>query len=477
MTTADGPAARAPRLGWVLGLTSVAYFMVVLDSLVVVTALPRMQHDLHVGLATLQWTVNAYGIAFAAGIITAAALGDRLGRRRVFFTGLALFTLASAACAVAPTVSTLVAARAVQGLGGAAVLPLSLTILTTAFPARRRGTIVGVYGGLAGLAVAVGPLVGGAVTEGLDWHWIFWINVPIGVAAGLLSLRLLPESFGPPARLDLPGVGLVSAGVVALVWGLVRAGQAGWGSAEVITSLAAGAALLAGFLVWEARAAAPMLPLRMLRIRAFAAGNATGFLMTGSTFAAAFFVAQYFQFALGYSPLATGLWLLPWTATPMLVSPVAGALSDRIGRRPLIVTGLLLQAAGFGWVALTAAPGTSTLELVLALLLAGVGISMALPTVPTAVLSAVAPAEMGKASGISNTMQRFGAVFAVAIGSSVFAAYGHLGSPASVTAGFRPALAVAAGLSLLGTLTALAITARRAQAVDAPEPAKVRVAA
>jgi MFS family permease len=235
--------------------------------------------------------------------------------------------------------------------------------------------------------------------------------------------------------------------------------------------------LLAGFLAWEARAAAPMLPLRMLRIQAFAAGNATGFLMTGSTFAAAFFVAQYFQFALGYSPLATGLWLLPWTATPMLVSPVAGALSDRIGRRPLIVTGLLLQAAGFGWVALAAAPGTSTLELVLALLLAGVGISMALPTVPTAVLSAVAPAEMGKASGISNTMQRFGAVFAVAIGSSVFAAYGHLGSPASVTAGFRPALAVAAGLSLLGTLTALAITARRARTVDAAEPAKVRVAA
>ena len=348
---AAGPPARPPaRRGWVLGLTSAAYFMVVLDALVVITALPQMQRDLHVGLPALQWTVNSYGIAFAAGIITAAALGDRLGRRRVFISGLALFTLASAACALAPSVPALVAARAVQGLGGAAVLPLSLTILTAAFPAPRRGMIVGVYGGLAGLAVAVGPLVGGVVTEGLDWHWIFWVNVPIGVAASLLSLRLLPESYGAPARLDLPGVTLVSAGAVCLVWGLVHTGQAGWGGAGTIAALAVGAVLVAAFFWREGRTPEPMLPPRLLRIRAFAAGNVTAFLMTGSTFAAAFFVAQYFQFALGYSPLATGVRLLPWFATPMLVSPAAGALSDRIGRRPLIVSGLLLQAIGFGWV-------------------------------------------------------------------------------------------------------------------------------
>jgi EmrB/QacA subfamily drug resistance transporter len=464
------------RRGWVLGLTSAAYFMVVLDALVVITALPRMQLDLHVGLPALQWTVNSYGIAFAAGIITAAALGDRLGRRRVFTAGVALFTLASAACALAPTASVLIAARAVQGLGGAAVLPLSLTILTAAYPAERRGAIVGIYGGLAGLAVAVGPLVGGAVTEGLDWHWIFWVNVPIGVAVGLLALRFLPESHGAPARLDLPGVGLMSASVVGLVWGLVRAGQAGWGSAEVILSLAAGAALLAAFFARESRAPDPMLPLRLLRIRSFAAGNATAFLMTGATFAAGFLVAQYFQFALGYSPLDTGVRLLPWLATPMLIAPVAGAASDRIGRRPVIVTGLLLQAAGLGWVALKASPATGNLQLVLALLVAGVGISMALPTVPTAVLSSVAPPEMGKASGIAVMMQRFGAVFAVAIASSVFAAHGHLGSPAGVTAGFRPALAVSAALSLLGAVTALAITARRRETVRA-EPATAAVRA
>jgi len=482
--TADGQvtAARpAPqpkiRRGWVLGLTSAAYFMVVLDALVVITALPRMQLDLHVGLTALQWTVNAYGIAFAAGIITAAALGDRLGRRRVFITGVALFTLASAACAVAPSVSVLIAARAVQGLGGAAVLPLSLTILTAAYPAERRGAIIGIYGGLAGLAVAIGPLVGGAVTEGLDWHWIFWVNVPIGVAVSLLALRLLPETYGAPARLDLPGVALVSAGVVALVWGLVRTGQAGWTSPEIVITLAAGAALLAAFFAWESRAPEPMLPLRLLRIRAFAAGNATAFLMMGATFGAGFLVAQYFQFALGYSPLGTGVRLLPWLATPMLISPVAGAVSDRIGRRPMIATGLLLQAAGFGWVALKASPAAGNPQLVLALLVAGVGISMALPTVPTAVLSSVAPPEMGKAAGISTMMQRFGAVFAVAIASSVFAANGHLGSPAAVTAGFRPALAVCAALSLLGAVTALGIAARQRETAVAAEPARAGIAA
>jgi EmrB/QacA subfamily drug resistance transporter len=380
-----------------------------------------------------------------------------------------LFTLASAACALAPSASLLIAARAVQGFGGATVLPLSLTILTTAFPAERRGTIVGIYGGLAGLAVAAGPLVGGAVTQGLDWHWIFWINVPLGVAATPLALRLLPESYGAPARLDFPGVALVSSGAVAVVWGLVRASVSGWGSAEVVVTLALGAVLLAAFVYWESRADEPMVPLRLFGIRAFAAGNATTFLMSGAIFGAGFLVIQYAQLARGYSPLSTGVRLLPWLATPMFVSPVAGALSDRIGRRPVIATGLLLQTLGFCWVALNASAGASYLELALPLLVAGVGISMALPTVPTAVLSAVAPEEMGKAAGVNTMMQRFGSVFAVAIATAVFTAYGHLGSPNSVTNGFKPALAVCAALSMLGTLTALGITPGRTEAIAALE--------
>ncbi|HXW58450.1 MAG TPA: MFS transporter, partial [Solirubrobacteraceae bacterium] len=232
------------RLGWVVALTATAYFMVVLDALVVVTALPHMQRDLHVGVSSIQWTVNAYGIAFAAGIITAAALGDRFGRRLVFASGLALFTLASAACALAPNLSELIVARTVQGLGAAAVLPLSLTILTTAFPPEKRGMIVGLYGGLAGLAVALGPIIGGAITQAIDWHWIFWINVPIGLVAVLLSSRLLPESHGAPGRLDLAGVSLVTVGVVALVWALTRANEVGWASAETAGTLVAGGLLL-----------------------------------------------------------------------------------------------------------------------------------------------------------------------------------------------------------------------------------------
>jgi EmrB/QacA subfamily drug resistance transporter len=451
MTMTDAPTT-APRLGWVVALTSTAYFMVVLDSVVVITALPRMQSDLHVSLSSLQWTLNAYGIAFAAGIITAAALGDRFGRRRVFTIGLALFTVASVACALAPSLSDLIVARAVQGLGGAVVLPLSLTILTGAFPVQRRGMIVGIYGGLAGLAVAMGPIVGGAVTQSLDWHWIFWINVPVGVAAVLLGLRLLPESYGAPERLDLVGVALITSGVVALVWALSRADQVGWSSAEVVATLVAGTGLLVVFCVWESSVREPMVPLRLFAVRDFAIGNVTTFLMSGAIFAGGLLVTEEFQLARHYSPVGAGVRLLPFFATPMLVSPLAGALSDRVGRRPIIVVGLSMLTAGFVWVAWRGSLSTSWIELVIALLIAGVGISMALPTVPTAVLSAVAPHEMGKASGINYMAQRFGAVLAVAIGSTVFATHGGLESAAAVTAGFKPALwacAVFAGLSAL----------------------------
>jgi EmrB/QacA subfamily drug resistance transporter len=306
-----------------------------------------MQRELHADLASLQWTVNSYGIAFAAAIITAAALGDRFGRRRVFNLGLALFTLSSAACALAANTGELILARTVQGVGAAVVMPLSLTILTTTFPPERRGRIVGIYGGLAGLAVAAGPIVGGVVAERLGWHWIFWLNVPIGLIALALGTRLLPESHGAPERLDLVGVALVSSGVAGLVWALVRANGIGWSSPEILGTLLAGGALLLAFVSWERKAREPMVPMRLFRNSAFAAGNLTTFLMSGATFAAAFLITQEFQFARGYSPIAAGLRLLPFFGTPMVVSPLAGALSDRIGRRPIMLTGLALQAVGY----------------------------------------------------------------------------------------------------------------------------------
>ena len=460
---------------WTLLLTSVAFFMVAMDALVVTTALPAIQRDLHASVSTLEWTVNAYSLTFAAGIITAAALGDRLGRRSVFAGGLALFTLASAACALAPTAGWLLAARTVQGIGAAAVMPLSLTILTSSFAPERRGAVIGIWGAIGGLAVASGPVIGGAITQGIDWHWIFWANVPVGLLATAGAIARLAPSRGPDARLDLPGLALATAAVTSLVWGIVRSGAAGWGSDEVLAALLAGTALLAAFVAWERRAPAPMLPPRLFANRGFAAANAGAFLMIGALMGAAFLVSQYFQFALGDSPLETGVRILPWTATSILITPLAGKLSDRVGPRPLILAGLLLQGAGLGWLALSATTGSSYAGLVLPLLTAGVGISMAFPTVPAAALDAVAAADMGKASGANSTMQRFGGVFGVAIVTAVFAANGHLGSPASFAAGFQPALGVAAALSMLGATSALLVARRPGSATStvaeiAPEP-------
>jgi EmrB/QacA subfamily drug resistance transporter len=454
---------------WTLALTSIAFVMVTLDALVVVTALPAIHRELGADLAQLEWTINAFTLAFAASIITAAALGDRFGRRRVFVVGLAVFTAASAACALAPSAVLLVAARTVQGVGAAMVMPLSLTILVGAFPPERRGAIVGVWGALGGLGVAGGPLVGGAVTQGLDWHWIFWVNVPIGALAILLSLVRLPESRGPATRLDLAAVALVGTGASGIVWGLIRAGEIGWGAPEVLATVGLGLALLAAFILWEARAKEPMLPLRLFRSRAFTASIVTGFLLSGSIFSAAFLVAQFFQIGLGYSPLEGGLRVLPWTATPLFIAPIGGALSDRLGRRPLLFTGLALQAAGFAWLAAIASTATEYGLMVAPLVLAGIGISLALPVAPTAVLGSVSPADVGKASGVNSTMQRFGSAFAIAVASAVFAANGQLSSAAGFTAGFRPALIVVAALSLLGALSALAIS-RQPSPARAPAP-------
>jgi EmrB/QacA subfamily drug resistance transporter len=467
--TREPRPGAGPRLPLVLALTSVAFFMVALDALVVVTALPAIHAQLGGSIDTLEWAVNSYALTFAAGIITAATLGDRLGRRRVYVVGLVLFSVASAACALAPSAGLLIAARVVQGIGAAAVTPLSLTILTGVFGPARRGAVVGIWGGIGGLAVAGGPLVGGAVVQGLDWHWIFWLNVPIGLTAAVLSAIFLPESRAGAAKLDLIGVPLAVGSAVAIAWGLVHAGEAGWGDTGVVASLLGGAVLLAGFVYREHTATEPMLPLRLFRIRAFSAANLAGFAMSGAIFSAAFLTVQYFQLGLGYSPLATGLRLLPWTATPAVVAPLAGALADRIGTRPLLVTGLTLQAGGLAWIAHAAAAGAGYGGFVAPLIVAGVGVSMALPATPAAALGAVPPADLGRASGVNNTLQRFGGAFGIAIVTSVFSASGQLGSAAGVVAGYRPALAVSAGLSLLGAVAAIAVGRRRPQ--PAPQPA------
>ena len=340
------------RPWWTFAIVSVALFMVVLDNLVVTTALPSIRAELGGGLQALEWTVNAYTLTFAVLLLTGAALGDRFGRRRMFVIGLAIFTFASAGAALAPTTGALIAARALQGAGAAIVTPLTLTLLSTAFPPEKRGLAIGAWSGISGLGVALGPLVGGAVVEGISWHWIFWLNVPIGLVLAPLAHRRLAESYGPGGRLDLGGLALAGLGLLGVVYGIVRGAELGWTSGTVLGSIAiAGAILLAAFVAWELRTPAPMLPMRFFRSRAFAASNGVSFAMYFGVFGSIFLLAQFFQVTQGMSPLEAGLRTLPWTAMPMFVAPVAGLLSDRIGSRPLMATGLALQALAIGWLA------------------------------------------------------------------------------------------------------------------------------
>jgi EmrB/QacA subfamily drug resistance transporter len=390
---------------WTLTIVSVALFMVTLDNLVVTNALVSIREDLGATLEELEWTVNAYTLSYAVFLLTGAALGDRLGRRSMFTVGLIMFTVASAAAALAASTEALIAARALQGLGAAIVTPLSLTLLSEAFPANRRGLALGIWSGVAGLGVALGPVVGGAVVEGFSWQWIFWLNVPIGIALAPAARTLLRESHGPNKSLDIPGVALASAGLLGVVLGIVRAQSLGWTSTMVLTSIGAGLILLVAFVVWELRSPAPMLPMRFFQNRAFAATNAVSLAMFFGTFGSIFLLAQFFQAAQGYSPLEAGLRTLPWTAMPIFVAPVAGLLSDRIGSRPLMAAGLALQSAGLAWLATVSEATVPYGTLVPGFVMAGTGMALTFAPAANAVLGAVRQEEAGQASGATNTIR------------------------------------------------------------------------
>jgi EmrB/QacA subfamily drug resistance transporter len=477
MTRTDATAPTS-RTAWVFAITSVAAFMAALDNLVVTMALPSIQRDLGAGLGELEWTVNAYTLTFAVLLLTGAALGERFGRRRLFVLGLAIFTVGSAGAALAPDLELLLAARALQGVGGAIVTPLSLTILTSAVPPERRGLAIGAWSGISGLGVALGPVVGGAVVEGISWHWIFWLNVPIGALTILLALRTLGERREPAARLDLPGLALAGLGLLGIVYGLVRGNQAGWSSAEVMVSLAAGAVLVGSFVAWELRAPAPMLPMRFFRNRTFAATNAVSFLMYLGLFGSAFLLAQFLQTAHGYGPLEAGLRTLPWTAVPLFVAPLAGALSDRIGGRPLMIGGLALQAAALAWIAAVASPTVPYGQLAPGFFAAGVGMSFVLAPVANTVLSAVEPHETGQASGANNAIRELGGVFGVAILAAIFNGAGGYASPAAFVDGLGPAiLAGAAAMALAGAVALLVPgLSRHRPAAAGPAPRRLRPA-
>jgi EmrB/QacA subfamily drug resistance transporter len=471
---ADSTAARRT---WVVVLTGVASMMAALDTVVVATALSTVRLHLHASVAQLEWTVNAYNLSFAVLLMTAAALGDRLGRRRMFTFGLGLFSIASAACALSSDVGFLIAARAVQGAGAAFILPLALALLTAAFPPQKRGTAIGMFSAVTGIAVALGPIVGGAIVQGIDWQWIFWLNVPIGLIAIPLVLRRIQESRGKPVALDVPGVALITGAAFGIVWGLVRGNAAGWGSAEVLGSLIGGAALVAAFVRWELRARDPMVPMSFFRSRTFTAGNAAIFFVLGSLFSDVFFFPQLLQTGLHHDVLQTGLRLMVWTCTFIIVAPGVGALVDRIGERPLMVAGLLIQCGGTAWIAAIARPGLPFSHLVAPLIVAGVGISMAIPAAQNSVVGSATLETAGKLAGINSMMRELGGVFGIAVAVAVFAGFGSYASAGAFIDGFGPAIAVSSALALLGALCGLALPGRGRREVLAPVQALAAPAA
>jgi EmrB/QacA subfamily drug resistance transporter len=469
-TTMQESYGRSEK-NWVLGVTALASFMMALDSLVITTAFATIRADFGSSVETLQWAVNAFNLSFAVLLLTGAALGDRFGRRRMFAIGIALFVLASAACALSGSAEALIAARAGQGAGAALVMPLAMAILSGAFAKEERAKALGIFSGVTGCALIIGPAIGGLITENLGWRWIFWINLPIGlIAIGLIATRLR-ESFGPKAALDIAGLMLVAIAALALVWGLLRGNPVGWTSAEVMGTLALGLVFSAAFVGWELRASAPMIPMRMFASRPFAAGVGASLLFYAAMYGVLFLLPQFLQVTLGFGPLGAGLRLLPWTSTLFLTAPIAGAVVHRFGERALVATGLLMQAAGLGWIAMVAAPGVAYSALVAPLILAGVGVSMAMPAAQNAVLGSVAVTEMGKASGVFNMGRFLGGMFGIAALVAVFSAKGAVDSAANFSTGFAAAMMVAAALSLMGALAGLCLPARHRTA-DAQVPQK-----
>ncbi len=455
-----GTTAARRKAVWAIAITGMALFMASLDNLVVSTALPVIRVHLHAGLSGLEWTVNAYTLTFAVLLLSAAAIGERFGRRRIFVLGIAVFTGASAVAALAPSISVLVAARAVQGAGGAMIMPLSLTLLSAAVPPERRNAALGLWGAIGGLAIAIGPLVGGAVTSGWSWQYIFWLNVPIGLVLVPLAWWKLSESRGTPSRLDLVGVGLVSVGLFGVVLGLVRGNAHGWTSTSVLASFVAGSVALTAFIAWELRSSHPMLDIRLFRNRGFAAVNVTALLFSFGMFGSIFFLTQFLQTVQGLSPLAAGVRVLPWTAMAMLLAPVVGNLAERWGGKPLVVGGLVMQAVGLTWLGLLITPTTPYADMVVPFVISGVGMTLFFVPLASLVLGSLPTALEGVASGANSAFRELGGVLGIAVLGAVFSSNGGYRSPGDYVSGLTPAVFAGAAVVAIGAVTALLVPGR-----------------
>jgi EmrB/QacA subfamily drug resistance transporter len=428
-------------------ITGCAAFMASLDNLVVTTALPTIRARFHTSLESLEWTVNAYTLTFAVLLLTAAILGDRFGRRTVFVGGIAIFTLGSALAALSTSAGMLVLARAVQGVGGSVIFPLALTLLVQSVAPERRGIAIAGLSGMSGLAIALGPWVGGMVVQLGDWHWIFWLNVPIGLVLIPAALRLLRQSHGPYSRLDVTGTVLVTAAALGIVYALVRSGRLGWLDPEVLLPLACGIALLISFARWESRVPNPVVPPAMFQRRGFALTNLSALLIQGGMFGAVFLLTQFLQDGLHYRPMTAGLSTLPWTFMPVLVVPAAAIFAGRFGVHRLMVAGAVLQTVALAWLAVVSSPTVAYPILLPAMVVAGLGMGLFFALNARQMLDFTQADEEGVASGINNALRQLGVVLGIAVLSGVFTGTGgSLHTASAFATGLRPALWVATAI-------------------------------
>jgi EmrB/QacA subfamily drug resistance transporter len=454
-------AAGAPRRRipvWLaIVAASIPMFMASLDNLVMTNALPVIHRDLGASVEELQWFVNAYTLSFATFILLAVALGDRFGRRTVFAIGITIFTLASIAAGFSTTPGELIAARAVQGVGGAALLPLSLTLLAGSVAPRLRPLAIGIWGGVAGLGVALGPLIGGAVVQGWDWQAIFWINVPVGVISVPLVLFALPNSFGDKVRADIVGVILVGLGVLGIVFGIVRGNDAGWHSAQVLTGLIGGGIALIAFLWWETRSKAPLIPLGLFRDRSFSVANIVGFGFSFGMFGSIFILIQFLQVVQGASPLQAAVETTPWTMAPMIVAPLAGLIAPRVGTRVLIAVGLVFQSVALFWLALTMSATTPYTTMLYPFILAGIGMGLVFSPSSTAVLATMREQDRAKASGVNSTVREIGIALGIAVLVAIFTGANGQLTPTGYVSAAVPAVLVGAAAVAVTALASLAL--------------------
>ncbi|MDQ6657702.1 MAG: MFS transporter [Actinomycetota bacterium] len=460
---AAAPPVRRIPVWLAIIAASLPMFMATLDNLVLTTALPVIRTDLGASVSQLSWFLNAYTLAFATFMLPAATLGDRFGRRRVMLAGIALFTLASIGSAVSGSSEALIIARAFQGLGAAAIMPLSLTLLAAAVPPAMRAAAIGIWGGVSGLGVAFGPVVGGAVVDGISWQAIFWLNVPVAVIAAPLLLTSVAESKGGWQRFDPRGTLLLGGAVFLGIWGIVHGNDDGWSSPLVLGPLLLAAVLVPGYL-WHARGRDDaVLPLRLFASRGFSSANAIGLFFTLGMFGAVFLMAQYLQVVQGYTPLQAGIRTLPWTAAPMIVAPIAGALVGRTGVRSLLVTGLLLQTGSLVWMAIITEAGSGYSSFIPALAMAGIGMGLTFAPSATAVLDGLPETEFAIASSANSTIREFGVALGVAVLTAVFLGNRGSISPTGYTGAIGPALLTGAAAVAVAVVAALFAPGRSRQ--------------